>query len=220
MAERNEFPLQNYHPIQSEVFNSYYFMNKIYTLVLSLLSLFINAQSQEHIYDISVNGITVGELTVSKLVEGTKTSYKLNSRSVITLLGKTTITTSFVGVFKNNVLESSTYSSQKNNKPYDNSTIIENNGIYTVNRKGKKSTIDKPIKYVTCMLYFEKPVVNELYFDVLEAVFSPITIVDPNKYLFIDSSNNEKTNYTYLNGALEQGSTNHVLYDFTFTLRR
>ena len=207
-----------YYPLVR--FKSYYFMKSFYTILLSLLSLFTNAQHQEHVYDISVNGNTVGELTVSRLVEGAKTTYKLNSKSVISLLGKTTITTSFVGVFKNNVLQSSNYTSQKNNKPYDNSTITENNGVYSITRKGQKSTIHKPIKYVTCLLYFEKPVVSEPYFDVLEAVFSPITTIDQNNYLFIDSSNNEKTTYDYLNGVLQQGSTKHVLYDFTFTLRR
>lgn len=202
------------------MFKSYYFMKYFYTLLLSLFSLFTNAQNQEHIYDISVNGNTVGKLTVSKLIEGDKTTYKLNSKSVISLFGKTTITTSFVGVFMNNVLQSSTYISQKNNKPYDNSTITENNCVYTITRKGTKSTIHKPIKYVTCLLYFEKPVVNKPYFDVLEAVFSPITTIDQNNYLFIDSSNNEKTTYDYLNGVLQQGSTKHVLYDYTFTLRK
>ncbi|NRT13022.1 DUF6134 family protein [Flavobacterium sp. 14A] len=195
-------------------------MNKFYTLLLSLFSLLTHAQNQEHIYDISVNGNTVGELTVSKLVEGEKTTYKLNSKSVISLFRKTTITTSFIGVFKNNILQTSSYISQKNSKPYDNSIITENNGVYTITRKGKKATINKPIKYVTCLLYFEKPVVNEPYFDVLEAVFSPITAVDQNKYVLIDSSNNEKTTYDYLNAVLQQGSTKHVLYDFTFTLRK
>lgn len=195
-------------------------MNKFYTLLLSLFSLLTHAQNQEHIYDISVNGNTVGELTVSKLVDGEKTTYKINSKSVISLFGKTTITTSFIGVFKNNILQTSSYISQKNNKPYDNSIITENNGVYTITRKGKKATINKPIKYVTCLLYFEKPVVNEPYFDVLEAVFSPITAVDQNKYILIDSGNNEKTTYDYLNAVLQQGSTKHVLYDFTFTLRK
>jgi hypothetical protein len=195
-------------------------MKYLHTLVLLLFCVFTNAQNQEHVYDISVNGNIIGELTVSKLIEGPTTTYKLNSKSVISLLGKTTITTSFIGVFKNNVLQSSIYISQKNNKAYDSSTITEKNGVYTILRKGKKSIVSKPIKYVTCLLYFEKPVVTEPYFDVLEAVFSPITMVDQNNYLFIDSSNNEKTTYNYLNGILEQGKTKHTLYDFTFTLRK
>lgn len=193
---------------------------KLFYILVFFLFVRANAQTQEQLYDISVNGITVGELSVSKVIEGSKTVYKLNSKSVISLFTKTTITTSLICEFKDNVLEWSTYVSKKNGKPYDNSTITKSDGLYTVTRKEKTASISKPIKYVTCMLYFEKPITNESYFDVLEGVFSPVKIVDQNNFLYVDSSNNEKTTYNYLNGTLQQGSTKHALYDFTFTLRR
>lgn len=195
-------------------------MKAFYTITLVLFGLFAHAQELVNSYDIKVNGMNVGELTASKHVEGDKTTYKLNSKSTISLLGKTTITTTCTVVFKNDILESSTYLSEKNATLYDSSTITENNGVYTIIRKGKKTTWNKPIKYVTCQLYFEKPLKTEHYFDVLEAVFSPIKTIDPNNYLYIDASNNEKTTYSYANRVLEQGSTKHLLYDFTFTLRR
>ncbi|EKT2069020.1 hypothetical protein O8E88_000809 [Flavobacterium psychrophilum] len=195
-------------------------MKKFYTLLLLLFGLVAKAQDLVNTYDIKVNGINVGELIATKHIEGDKTIYKLNSKSVISVLGKTAITTSFVGVFKNEILQSSTYCSEKDAKIYDSSTITQNNGIYTISRKGRKSTLNKPIKYVTCLLYFEKPIKNEQYFDVLEAVFSPIKLIEPNTYLYIDSSNNEKTTYTFSNSILEQGTTKHLLYNYTFTLRK
>ena len=194
-------------------------MKHIHCLLLLLSWVVLNAQDLSSTYSISVDHITVGTLTATKTIDGDKTTYTINSTSVIHLLGKTTITTSFVGVFRNGVLESSAYTSEKDGHPYDSSVISESNGIYTISRKGKKTTLSNPITLVTCMLYFEKPVSGAQYFDVLEAVYSPIESTTTNTYLYTDSSNNEKTTYTYANNVLEQGTTNHTLYNFTFRLK-
>ena len=70
------------------------------------------------------------------------------------------------------------------------------------------------------MLYFEKPMSEQQYFDVLEAVYSPIESINSNTFVYTDSSNNEKTTYMYVNTILEKGTTNHTLYNFTFSLKK
>lgn len=195
-------------------------MKKIYLLSLVLFSFITNAQDLSKTYDISVDGVNVGTLTASKQIDGDKTTYTIDSKSTVHFLGKTTITTSFISVFRNGVLESSTYTSEKDGHPYDSSVIVESNDIYTIRRKGKNSTLNMPIKYVTCMLYFEEPNVSEQYFDVLDANYNPIENTSSGTYVYTDSVNNEKTTYTYSDDTLEQGTTKHSFYSFTFKLKK
>ena len=189
-------------------------------LTLFLFSNYLIAQDQTNIYNIIVDGSEVGTLTATKQIDGDKTTYTVDSKSVVHLFGEHTITTSLVAIFRNGILESSTYTSEKNGQPYDSSVINETNGIYTINRKGNKSTLNSPIKNVTCQLYFENPDVSQLYFDVLEAIYSPITNSGNGTYVYKDTSTNETTTYTYLNSTLEQGKTEHALYSFMFTLKK
>ena len=195
-------------------------MKHIHCFLLMCCCVALNAQNLSSTYTISVANITVGTLTATKTIDGDKTTYTIDSESIIHLLGETTITTSFVGVFINGVLESSAYTSEKDGHPYDSSFISESNGVYTISRKGKETTLTNPIKYVTCMLYFEKPMSEQQYFDVLEAVYSPIESINSNTFVYTDSSNNEKTTYMYVNTILEKGTTNHTLYNFTFSLKK
>jgi hypothetical protein len=71
------------------------------------------------------------------------------------------------------------------------------------------------------MLYFEKPESGQKYFNVLEAVYNPIESVSNNIYVYTDSSTNNKTTCTYANTKiLEQSTTNHTLYNLTFSLKK
>ena len=193
---------------------------KVLLITSFLLFQWLSVNAQTKNYDILVDNINVGSLTASKQIDGDKTIYTIDSKSVVHLLGQKTITTSFVGVFRNGVLESSSYTLEKNGNPSDSSVITESNGVYSISRKGKKTTLSSPIKYVTCLLYFEKPDVSQKYFDVLKAVYSPIINAGRNTYVYADSSSNETTTYTYTNNTLEQGITKYTFYNYTFRLKK
>lgn len=177
------------------------------------------AQTQSRIYDITINDINVGSLTASKQIEGIRTTYRIDSKSVVHVLKEIVITTSLISVFKNGILESSSYISEKNGNPYDRSLITQTTDGYIIDRKGQKKVITGTVRYVTCLLYFEKPITTTPYFDPLEAVYSPITANSAHTFTLVDASNNEKTLYTYLDNILQQGVTKHALYNFTFTLK-
>ncbi len=193
--------------------------NLVFIFSFILLQI-VNVNAQTNIYKIAVDGTEVGTLTANKEIDGDKITYTIDSKSVVHLLGKNTFTTSLVAVFRNDMLEYSTYTSEKNDHSYDSSVINESNGIYTINRKGKKSTLNSPIKNVKCQLYFEKPDINYMYFSVLDANYSPIINSDTNTYVYKNISTNETITYTYSNSTLEQVTTEHALYHFTFTLKQ
>ncbi len=193
--------------------------NLVFIFSFILLQI-VNVNAQTNIYKIAVDGTEVGTLTANKEIDGDKITYTIDSKSVVHLLGKNIFTTSLVAVFRNDMLEYSTYTSEKNDHSYDSSVINESNGIYTINRKGKKSTLNSPIKNVKCQLYFEKPDINYMYFSVLDANYSPIINSDTNTYVYKNTSTNETITYTYSNSTLEQVTTEHALYHFTFTLKQ
>ncbi len=193
--------------------------NLVFIFSFILLQM-VNVNAQTNIYKIAVDGTEVGTLTANKEIDGDKITYTIDSKSVVHLLGKNTFTTSLVAVFRNDMLEYSTYTSEKNDHSYDSSVINESNGIYTINRKGKKSTLNSPIKNVKCQLYFEKPDISYMYFSVLDANYSPIINSDRNTYVYKNTSTNETITYTYSNSTLEQVTTEHALYHFTFTLKQ
>lgn len=179
----------------------------------------VAAQNKTNTYDISINGINVGTLTASKEVANDKTTYTVDSKSVVHFFGETTVTTSVVAIFRNGLLESSIYTSEKDGNSYDSNIIIESNGVYTLNRKGKKSTQTLPIKKITALLYFEEPEAGTIYYDVLSGTNAPIESILPNTFTYQSPESREKTTYTYNNNVLEKGVTNYILYSFTYTAK-
>lgn len=177
------------------------------------------AQNKTQTYDIAVSRINVGTLVASKVVEGNTTTYSLTSKSSVHVFVQTTIITSMIAVFKNGILESCTYTSEKNGSPYDSSMITQNNGVYTIDKKGNKSTYSSPIKNITAMLYFEKPEAGTIFFDVLSGTYAPIEIITQDTFSFESPGSSEKTIYTYKNNILEKGVTNYAFYSFTYTAK-
>ena len=127
---------------------------KLLSLIILLTGITVSAQVKTLDYTIEVAGNNVGTLTATKTIQEGKITYVANSTSTINLFGKTTITTSLVVVYRNGVLESSVYTVEKDGNPYDSTTITENNGTYSINRKGKISTFPEPITSSTNQLYF------------------------------------------------------------------
>ena len=187
------------------------------TFLLILNISFCISQTTTNHYTIEALNENVGTLTATKTVQGDKTTYVTNSSSTVHIFGTTTVTTSLTVIFRNGVMESSTYTSEKNGNSYDSCIITEINGVYTVNRKGKKSTFTTPVKHVTIQLYFEEPGANDSYFDPLGAAFYPVELSSPDTYTYDDPASKVNTTYVYKNGQLQQGTTDYTLYKYSFT---
>lgn len=194
---------------------------KQFLIIVFLMALLpVKAQTKTNSYDIGVSGINVGTLVASKIVDGAKTTYIIDSKSSVRLLGVTTVSTSVVAIFRNGILESSTYTSEKDGNPYDSSVITESNGVYTINRKGKKSIETTAIRNITAMLYFEKPEAGAIYFDILSGTNAPIESSKLDSFIYQSSGSGEKTTYTYQNNFLEKGVTDYTLFSFTYTAKK
>lgn len=174
----------------------------------------IKAQVTTLNYSIEVAEKNVGSLTASKTVQEGKITYSANSTSTIHLFGETTITTSLITVYRNGVLESSTYTVEKDGNSYDSSIITENNGTYSINRRGKISSFPEPITASTNQLYFSEPEGMSKMFAELEGVYKDILEIENNAYLFTDPDHSHKNTYTYENGILKEGVIDHAIFNY------
>ncbi|GGG49427.1 DUF6134 family protein [Bizionia arctica] len=192
--------------------------NLFYLLFILLSGTCIKAQVTTLNYNIVVAGENVGTLVATKTIQEGKITFDTNSTSTIDIFGKTTITTSLVVVYRKDVLESSVYTVEKDGSPYDSTTITENNGTYSINRKGAISSFPGPITASANQLYFNEPKGISKMFAELEGIYKDITETGDNAYLFTDPDHSHKNTYTYENGILKEGIIDHALFNFSIIL--
>jgi hypothetical protein len=193
-------------------------MKHNFLALLVLVGFAVNGQVTTLNYTIEVAGKNVGTLTAVKTIQQDKVTYASNSNTTIHLFGETTITTSLVTVYRNGVLESSTYTVEKDGNPYDSCIITQNNGTYTINRKGKISSFPEPITASTNQLYFSEPERLTKIFAELEGVYKDITESGTNAFLFTDPDHSHKNNYTYDNGILKEATIDHAIVNYRIVL--
>jgi hypothetical protein len=87
------------------------------------------------VYDLIVSGNTIGTVTATKKVEGDKITYTSNSNATVTMLFKIEIKTRMTVVYKNNILQESSYKFYKNGNLKEEATTILTNGKLHTTRK-------------------------------------------------------------------------------------
>ncbi|WP_373496850.1 DUF6134 family protein [Aquiflexum sp.] len=178
-------------------------LSVIFILIFFLHPSFVSGQ-EEVKYDISVAGISIGEMTAVKRKAGQKTSYEVRSEVSFWFFGRINVDYLVETEFHGKQLISSDSQSKTNRGDFR--TLIQwDKDHYKVDSKNYKyentSPIHKPLHFSSSVFFFEEPVnISEFMADGFGLV-SPIQKV--KDYYEVDVNGN-KNKYYYVNGVLEK----------------
>ncbi|WP_431160732.1 DUF6134 family protein [Flagellimonas beolgyonensis] len=176
-------------------------------------------RAQTLTYDLSLDDNVIGSLTVTRTTQGNTMAFDAKSSVTLHLFGETTITIGTTVLYEKDVLQSSTYTVEKDGKPYKQTTVQYADGGYTVDNDGVVSKIDGPITASTIRLYYEEPKAPVSIFAELEGIFKSLDALGGNTFELLDPNGNHRNTYVYNKGILSSGQVQHTLYNLTFALR-
>lgn len=135
-----------------------------FTLFILVVCSISPTRAQEIKFDVMEGGKNLGEITLSKKVEGSKTTYSYNSKIDYNLQGMILKTEeSLISIFKNDTLQVNSAKTKINGKPrfdVENKWDEKNKNISrTVNNKNF-ILASSPIKYSYVNLFFKIPTPN------------------------------------------------------------
>lgn len=187
---------------------------------VSLISPFYPVASNDVlVYDLIVSGEKIGTVTATKKVEGNKITYTSNSDATTSMLFKIDIKTRMTVVYKNNILQESSYQFYKNGKLKEEANVTLSNGIYSIIHDKKVTTYNKKIVKSTIILPFEKPNDKDSYFEEVEGNFKTIKLIKENNYQLYNQNNTQKDDYNYKDGNLQSSLVRNTLVDFKMVLK-
>ncbi|SMD44990.1 hypothetical protein SAMN00777080_3628 [Aquiflexum balticum DSM 16537] len=175
---------------------------------ICLISFFFQPSSvngQEVVnFDISVAGISIGEMSAIKTTTGNEIKYQINSLVSFWFFGKISVDYKSNTIYKNKQLYSAI--SSTNSKRGDFSSSIQwNKDHYKVDAKTYKfennSPIKKPFFFSSAMLFFEEPKMVKEFLAENFGLPSPVTKV--KDYYEVDV-NGHKNRYYYIGGKLDK----------------
>ncbi len=187
---------------------------------LFTVSLPNNPPAQSKFYDIQLNGMNIGQLKVYTTTKGGEIHYFANAEASIWLFGRKNITTLFQSVYKDKMLEESSFHEKLNEKTQNMSTVNREGNGYEVSINNERSTIsNRRVTYSTAILYHMEPAHITELFSERYGKFCPIKPIGPGKYE-LTMPDGKKNHYTYVNGVCEQVEVHTNLYRFRFSLRK
>lgn len=155
-------------------------------------------------FDISVAGISIGEMNATKTKMGDETKYQINSLVSFWFFGKISVDYRSNTIYKNKQLFSAI--STTNSKRGDFSSSVEwNKDHYKVNAKTYKfennNPIKKPFFFSSAMLFFEEPKMIKEF--IAENFGLPSPVRKEKDYYEVDVNGN-KNRYYYIDGKLDK----------------
>lgn len=155
-------------------------------------------------FDISVAGISIGEMTATKTSMGDEIKYQINSLVSFWFFGKISVDYKSNTVYKDKQLFSA--NSNTNSKRGDFSSSVQwNKDHYKVDSKTYKFENDRPIKkpfyFSSAMLFFEEPKMIKEF--IAENFGLPCPVRKVKDYYEVDVNGN-KNRYYYIDGRLDK----------------
>jgi len=176
-------------------------------LFLSLLTLLWSnkVSSQENIkYDISVAGISIGELNAKKNTKDKNTVYELTSLVSFWFFGNISVNFEIISHYTGNLLVKSRTTTKSNRGDFF-SKIDWINEKYEISATSYKYELDtalaNPFYFSSSKLYFEEPLLHAVIMAENYGISSPIK--KKGDYYEVDVNGN-KNKFYYLNGKLEK----------------
>lgn len=159
---------------------------------------------EEAKYDISVAGISIGEMTATKTSVGNEIKYQLNSLVNFWFFGKISVDYNSNTVYRNKQLISA-FSTTHSKRGDFSSSIEWHKDHYKVDAKTYKFENDNPVKkpfyYSSALLFFEEPKLIKEFMAENFGLPSPVKKV--KDYYEVDVNGN-KNRYYYIEGKLDK----------------
>lgn len=174
------------------------------TLIVAILSfsmgLSVFAQTKK--YEVELSGKKIGELTVSKAVKGTATTYKLESSSEVKVLFTTKKNYVLMNViYKDGKLISSNCKNEINGEVDNYANITWDGSKYDVTNEKGKLTYSTPVTFSVISLYFQEPKgMTELFTERVGEKY-PLKYLGDGRYEY-KIPNGDKNVYVYKDGEL------------------
>lgn len=182
-------------------------------LIIFFLPFGLFAQNVQK-YDISIAGISIGEMTASKKVTGEDSQIDIRSKVGFWFFGKIELDYHTVSVFKGNHFIKSEVNS-KTNKGNFRSLITWINDHYKVNSRNYKYELDtevrKKVFFSSASFYFEEPKNVKEFFAEGYGLVCPVT---KHKDHYEVNVNGNKNRFYYVNGKLDKAVMEFPIKNF------
>ncbi|MGY6522386.1 MAG: DUF6134 family protein [Mongoliitalea sp.] len=179
--------------------------NKLFLILIfaKLLSFEGLAQSKQQ-YDISIAGISIGEMTAEKKPQGEEVMYQLKSNVSFWFFGKINLEYLTQSVYKNKKLMRSDVNSSTNKGDF-NSKIRWNADQYDVKASNYKFELDtaytRPLFFSSVSFFFDEPVNVKEFIAESYGIVSPIKKVKDYYEVQVNGNTNR---YYYIDGKLDR----------------
>ncbi|MDC1162423.1 hypothetical protein OAT18_03165 [Tenacibaculum sp.] len=190
----------------------------IFTAILLLI--IHTSKGQDYKFEVTVWGKKIGTVLSKKKQQGNEVIYTSNSRSEINFFGKKVIETNMKVVYKDSILQNSFHEVVKNGKVKEQSTMNYENKKYTIVTNGKTTFFDKPIKFSTIMLTYDKPKNGQKVFEEAGGFYKSMAFVEKETFKLINPESRHKDEYIYnKDGVLEKCVIKHTLANIIMELK-
>lgn len=179
--------------------------NKIVVILIfsKLLSWEVFSQTKQQ-YDISIAGISIGEMTAEKKAVGEEAHYEIKSKVSFWFFGKINLDYLTQTVYKNKQLMRADVKSSTNKGDFQ-SSIRWNAKKYDIKASNYKydqeTTYDKPLYYSSVSFFFEEPDQIKEFIAESYGIVSPIKKVKDYYEVVVNGNTNR---YYYIDGKLDK----------------
>lgn len=190
-------------------------MKSLLYIILLLFALISDLVAQEiQKYDISISGISIGEMTATKKVNGEDSQIDVRSKVGFWFFGKIELDYHTVSNFKGNHFIKSEVIS-KTNKGDFRSLITWGIDHYKVNSRNYKYELDTIVKkkvfFSSASFYFEEPKNVKEFFAEGFGLVCPVT---KHKDHYEVNVNGNKNRFYYVNGKLDKAVMEFPIKNF------
>ncbi|MDB5273893.1 MAG: hypothetical protein JWO58_2260 [Chitinophagaceae bacterium] len=173
---------------------------------------------QYHTYDIFVAENNIGKVTASKNVNGSMTTYSVQTNLSFKLLETYDVNYQLSSTYKNNYLVESALKNMVNGSLQDNVHIKWDGTQYTGQANQKNILIKEKINQSIAKLYFQEPVDVKRVFSEKYMSFENITTDTPGDYV-LHLGDGNKSHYIYNNKVCTDVISTKSFFKIQFKLR-
>lgn len=179
-----------------------------------------NATETTRYYDIKVAGFTIGEVKATRVIDGDRTEYEVNSLVSLWFFGTLRIEFTINSIYENGQFISSRTVSKSNRGEFlsvlnwDGEKYIVDANSYNFSNQ---DTLFNPIYFSTVLMFFEEPEGSEEFLSENYGLTSPMNRIDNEVIeVQIDGNNNK---YFFENGELVKANMQSPIKNYVLKRR-
>lgn len=188
-------------------------MKKIlFIFVCTLIGIVGHSQTLQ--YSIIANDANIGDLKVTKSVDGNVLQIEIISEVKVKLFISVDLKYRLNCTYQNGELFYSAVTTYVNGKIHSTSRAEKDGAYYTLTKEGHSSKYLKPITFSGALLYFSEPNSRTNLFSEFDDSDKPIKSIGTHEYQITNPENGQMNEYKYKNGVLESTTVHHKLLTF------